>query len=165
MEAAVWGFIGTVVGALASLGGTWLTNHNARKLHAEALKLERDEKSRAFQRDTLIGLQDALHDLLRLIARGHHEDTLALRESGKWGRKFLSNEVSNGQMLARRHMLILLERVSDDGLRSLVKVLNARLTETSLATSEDEANRLWDSTSMQGLETLEQIGKALRAQY
>lgn len=165
MEAAVWGFIGTLVGALASLGGTWLTNHNARTLHAEALKLERDEKSRTFQRDTLIALQDAMHDLLRLIARGHHEDALAFRETGTWGRTFLSSEVSDGQMLARRHMLILLERVSDDMLRSQVKDLNASLTEIGFAASENVAHRQWDSASMRGLEVLEHIGKALRAQY
>ncbi|MGH1451353.1 MAG: hypothetical protein ACRBBM_18265 [Pseudomonadaceae bacterium] len=165
MEAAVWGFIGTLVGALASLGGTWLTNHNARTLHAEALKLERDEKARAFQRDTLIALQDAVHDLLRLIARGHHEDILAFRETGKWGKTLLTNEVSDGQMLARRHMLILLERVLNDALRTQVKDLNAKLTEISFAVNETDAHRLWDSASIHGLEVLEHIGKALRAQY
>lgn len=165
MEAAVWGFIGTVVGALASLGGTWLTNRNASSLHAEALKIERDDKFRIFQRDTLIALQDAVHDLMRLIAKGHHEDTLAFRKSGEWGKNYLSSEVSDGQMLARRHMLILLERVSDDELRSEVKQLNAKLTEVSFANSQDLANQIWDAASMQGLATLEQIGKALRAQY
>lgn len=165
MEAAFWGFIGTVIGALASLGGTWLTNRNARTLHVEALKLERDEKQRLFQRDTLIALQDAVHDLLRLIARGHHEDTLAFRESGQWGKAFLSDEVSDGQMLARRRMLILLERVSDDALRTHVKSLNAMLTEVSFATSEKVARQRWDSAAVQGLEILEHIGKALRAQY
>ncbi len=165
MEAAVWGFIGTLVGALASLGGTWLTNQNARILHAEALKLEREEKARAFQRDTLIALQDAVHDLLRLIARGHHEDTLAFRETGKWGKNRLSSEVSDGQMLARRHMLILLERVSKDELRSQVKDLNVSLTMIHLAANEVDASRQWDSASTQGLVVLEHIGAALRAEY
>lgn len=165
MDAAAWGFIGTLLGALASLGGTWLTARNANLLHTAALKIEKDEKFRIFQRDTLIALQDALHDLLRLIARGHHEDTLAFHKTGEWGKVFLSNEVSDGQMLARRHMLILVERIADNNLRLRVKQLNAALTDVSLARTLETANQQWDIASMQGLETLELIGEALRAQY
>ena len=165
MEAAAWGFIGTVIGALASLGGTWLTNRNSHLLRTTELNIERDEKFRLFQRDTLISLQDALHSLLRLIARGHHEDTLAFRETGEWGKRLLSDEVSDGQMNARRHMLILVERVADDDLRSRVKQLNSKLTEISLAKSRESANREWNAASIEGFETLEHIGKVLRAQY
>lgn len=45
-------------------------------------------------------------------------------------------------MIDRRHMLILLERVLDDLLRSDVKYPNKILKQISFITSEDAANRL-----------------------
>lgn len=165
MEAAVWGFIGTLIGALASLGGTWLTNRDARLLRKTELELEKYEKFCIFQREALISLQDALHDLLRLIARGYHEDTQSFRETGEWRKNYLSDDVSSGQMNARRHLLLLVERVADDQLRSRVKQLNSKLTEMSLVKSRELAGRQWDEASAEGFDTLEHIGKVLRAQY
>ena len=165
MEAAVWGVIGTLIGALASLGGAWLTTHSANSLHVASSKIERDEKFRTFQRDTLIALQDALHNLMRLTAQGHYEDTLAFHAAGKWGYNTLSDEVNDGQLLARRHMLILVERVADDNLRARVKQLNVILTEISFAKSKGVSDAALNSGFTQSVEVLELIGTALRAQY
>lgn len=165
MDAALWGFIGTLIGALASLGGTWLTSRHASSLHATTLGIERDEKFRIFQRDTLIALQDALHDLLRFVARGHIEDTKAFHETGEWGKEFLSEEVSEGQMLARRHMLILVERVADDDLRTTLKRLNTMLTNVSFGGAKETADQNWEIASIYAFDVFEQIGKVLRGQY
>lgn len=165
MEAAAWGFIGTLVGAIASLAGTWLTNRHSQALHSLERKLIREERQRVFQRDTLIALQDALHDLLRHTARGHHEDTVAFHEGKKWGENQLSGVVDDGLMVGRRHMLILLERVSDDELRTEVKNLNTLLTDVNMARTMETADHLLGIATTQGIETLEKIGAVLRAQY
>ena len=44
MEAAIFGFIGTAVGALTSISGIFLKIHNSLILHVELLKLERNKK-------------------------------------------------------------------------------------------------------------------------
>ena len=165
MDAAIWGFIGTLVGALASLGGIWLTNRNTRIIHVEALKTERDEKLRVFQQSTLITLQDAVHDLLRLSGKGYYEDTIAFRQTGEWSSTPLSSDLDDRLTTARRHMLILLERVKNDELRSHVKNLNLELIKVLQAKNKETADRLWCTASLEGFETLEKIGKELRVQY
>jgi hypothetical protein len=81
VDPAAWGVIGTAVGALASIGTTWLTNRNSANLQASAKAAERVETQRAFQRQTLLELQDAFHDAIRLAARVHLEDCKAERRA------------------------------------------------------------------------------------
>ena len=165
MEAAIWGFVGTLVGALASIGTTLLSSRQASKLQASASSLARAESHRAFQRDTLLELQEALHDLMRLIAQGNIEDRLAFRNTGVWGKQPLTAEVNEGQRLAHRRFAILVQRVADDTLRTDLKALHQSLSGASLASSADQAEFKLRTSSEQATHTLEHIGNALRAQY
>ena len=165
MEAAVWGFIGTIVGALASLGTTLLSTRQASSLQASASSFDRAQKHRAFQRDTLLALQDALHDLMRLVARGHLEDREAFCETGVWGKEPLTPEVNEGQRLARRQFLILVERVANDALRADLKRVNESLGHVSFRCTEIDADAIFNAASEQATPALEQIGNVLRAQY
>lgn len=165
MESAVWGFIGTIVGALASIGTTIVSGRNAASMQASASSLERAERHRSFQRNTLIELQDALHDLMRLVAKGHYEDEMAYRETGNWAATRLSEEVNEGQRLAHRHLLILVERVADEALRAELKQLSVSLGEVSLARSQTSANTSLEKALHQGTQVLEHVGEVLRSQY
>jgi hypothetical protein len=78
MESAIWGLIGTVVGALASIGTTWLTTISSSKLQKEKAQEDRLERANAFQRETLLELQEALHDTLRLVSRAYIQDCESL---------------------------------------------------------------------------------------
>src|SRR5688500_8397603 len=140
MEAAVWGFIGTVVGALASLGATLLSTRNTASMQASASSLERAETARAFQRNKLLELQDALHDSMRLVARGHREDEAAFRATVSCGKHALSEEVNESERLARRRTLILIERIADDALRTDLKNLNESLIHVFIADSKAGAD-------------------------
>lgn len=165
MGAAIWGFIGTLVGALASIGTTWLSARHASSLQASASKLARAETGRAFQRDTLLELQDALHDLMRLIVRGNIEDQTAFRQSGTWGKQPLTAEVNEGQRLANRRFAILVERVANDALRTDLKDIQGLLSQISLARTANESQSALHNLSVRATQVLEHLGTVLRAQY
>jgi uncharacterized protein (DUF2235 family) len=86
MDSAIWGLIGTIVGAAASVITTWLTASNETKREQAARREERFERARDFQRQTLIELQDVLHDTVRLVSKAHHEDCMAAKNGQSWGK-------------------------------------------------------------------------------
>ena len=151
MEAAAWGFIGTLVGALASVGTTLLTTRHSNATRKESIQLERQEKFRVFQRDTLLELQDALHDVMRLTGKAHHLDLVAHNSGAEWGKTLLPEDVNEEIRLARRRLGIIVERVADDGMRAEIKAISLALTHTLHAPSKVEANR---SLSRAGAEYL-----------
>ena len=165
MEAAAWGLIGTIVGASASIATTWLSNRNVYKLQNQKALDERKERANAFQRQTLIDLQEAIHDALRLVNRAYIEDQRAYVPDKKWGSNSLTDEVNEGIRLANRRVAILIERVSSDVLRVNVKALISSATGVLLARSEDVARASMNTTSSTADEVLEQIGATLRQHY
>lgn len=82
---AVWGLIGTLIGALASIGTTWITARNASTLPITIAERARDEQNRTFQRETLLELQMTVSDILRLVSRAHFQDRMAFRSGIAWG--------------------------------------------------------------------------------
>jgi hypothetical protein len=165
MESVVWGLIGTLVGALTSIGTTWISSRNASSLQNSAAQLEREERHRSFQRDTCVELQDALHGLLRMSARAQLEDKKAFVQGGAWGKQQLSDEVNEGESLAIRRVVILKERISDDALRSDITNLLEKLGRLTLANSPHEAENLEGQIISDGIAVMEHIGKVLRGQY
>lgn len=165
MEAAAWGFVGTLVGALASVGTTWLSTRNSYNIQGARLKEERAERAKAFQRETLVALQEAIHDALRLNARAHMEDFEAHRRSGEWGRSFLSPEVNEGIRIANRKVSVLVERVSDEPLRISVKALTGLATRGLFERSEAEAERNQHALAIETALLFERLGSVLRSNY
>lgn len=165
MDAAIWGLLGTIVGALASIGTTWIAGRHAFGLQRESATLERAERFRAFQRETLIQLQDAMHDSLRLTTRAHIEDTAAFRRTGEWGKPVLSEEVNEGVLVAARRLTILIERVADDDLRAEIKNVNDAMNRVLMARTQVEADNALSHAYQTGGTALEHIGPVLRALY
>ena len=158
MDAAAWGLIGTVVGALASIGTTWLTSKSSQRLHQERLQVERIERSRSLQRQTLLDLQEAIHDALRLVNSAHIEDRNAHSQTREWGSNLFSEEVNEGIRIAQRQVAILAERVNDDDLRSYVKELMNEATHVLLSSNEQESRFRLAKTSSDATTVLEKIG-------
>src|SRR5258706_789194 len=121
MDSAAWGLIGTLVGALASIGTTFLTTRNAHRLQVVTKENERVERANAFQRQTLLDLQEALHDALRLTTQGHIQDREAHQGGMDWGKNMLDEPVNEDFRLAQRRVAILIERISEDSLRTRIK--------------------------------------------
>ncbi|MFI8979360.1 hypothetical protein [Ectopseudomonas khazarica] len=165
MEAAAWGLIGTIIGALASVLTSFLAFKNQAWLHKKNTEQERDSKRRDFQRETLLELQDVIHDLMRLITQGHLEDVKAHLLGGEWGKNFISEEINEGQRLARRKLIILIERVADNKLRENLKELNRALPSQSNTPSMEHAEiEIYDSAS-RVTKVMSHLGEVLRAQY
>lgn len=165
MDAAVWGFIGTIVGALASIGTAWLSSENSLKLQNRNAQDQRTEFARSFQRQTLLELQEAIHDALRFIGRAHLEDYAAYKQSGNWGTSKLSDEVNEGSRLAQRRVVILAERVTDESLRKEVKNLMGIATQALFATTKDEADDVLNRAFAESTQVLEKHGAVLRQHY
>lgn len=165
MEAALWGLLGTVAGAAASIATTVISSRNAASLQSAAAILEREEKARAFQRDTLIELQDAVHDELRAVALVYMADYAAYRETSTWGRKMLGEELNNKVHLAGRRTLLLSERIANDDLRDHLKSLRSLLTEVQMASDAAIAERAHMAAIEMGTSVMEHIGTVLRSLY
>tara|TARA_Y100000780_G_C13673711_1_gene413385 strand:- start:287 stop:802 length:516 start_codon:yes stop_codon:yes gene_type:complete len=165
MEAALWGLLGTIVGAAASIATTVIASKNAASLQFAAASHEREEQARAFQRDTLIELQDAVHDELRAITLLYMADEVAYRETGTWGRKMLGEELNNQVRLAGRRTLLLSERISDENLRDHLKCLRSLLTEVQMAREAALAESTHIAAMSMGISVMEHIGTVLRSLY
>lgn len=165
MEAALWGLLGTIAGAAASIATTVIASSNAASLQSAAATLEREEKARAFQRDTLIELQDAVHDELRAVALVYMADDAAYRETRTWGRKMLGEELNNKVHLAGRRTLLLTERIADDELREHLTSLRGLLTQVQMARDPGVAERAHMAAMDMGTSVMEHIGTVLRSLY
>jgi len=169
MDAAMWGFVGalagTVVGAVASIATTVIANRHEARLQAQADSLSRSERSRAFQRENLLAVQDALQDLGRLTSRAHLDNLVAHRKGAPWGQTPLSEEVGAGLGLAHRRLSALVERIADDSLRSELKETHSKLTwETMGASKEESESRGRDSDEAYG-RAMPHLGTVLRDHY
>lgn len=165
MDAAVSGLIGALVGALASIGTTWLANTHSFRMHSDKQKEERREKAREFQRTTLLDLQEALYDAMRLSARAHHEDFMAHKAGAEWGKGLLTDEVSQGTLAANRRIAILVERVADAALRLEVKALTQQMTSITMQTEQQVAERLLMQVTDEFNSVVERLGTELRSYY
>lgn len=165
MDAAIWGLLGTIVGAVASIATSWLAGHSSYRLQRERACEERVERASSFQRQTLLELQEAIHDALRLLNRAHIEDRAAHRATNEWGNNMLSEEVNEGIRLAQRRVSILVERVTDDDLRTKVKTLMSGATHLIRSRNEQESHFYLGKTAEDAGQVLERIGTVLRHHY
>ncbi len=169
MDAATWGFIGTLVGAVvgasASILTTVISGRNSAYLQKNTDTLERVERARSFQRSNLIELQDSLLDAMRFIGRAYVEDTMASKKNGEWGKSLLSKEVNQGILLSTRKLAILTERVSNDELRSDLKGLRQLMAQCLGASSESESVDLMQKVTSKFESFMEHLGIVLRSNY
>jgi hypothetical protein len=164
-ESALWGLFGTIVGAAASIGTTFLASRNAAKLQIAAANLEQLNRHQEFQRETLVDLQDALHNELRAISLVYQADEVAFSNTGSWGTSLLGENLNNSAHEAGRRILILAARVADDKLREKLKIIRRIATEILLARDKAIATDAMNRLASEGLSTMDDIGDVLRALY
>ncbi len=165
MNPAAWGVIGALVGAIASIAITWIANRHAVTLQRQAVVDERKERHRDFQRKTLIELQDTLHEYHHVITKAYFEDLKSYVKGEIWGRSLLSNEVNDGCLSTGRRTVILMERLSNDELRSHVKELHLLLGETTRVSNKSEAEAKLGEATRKATKVHEELGEELRCQY
>lgn len=169
MDGAAWGFIGALagaaLGALASIVTTVVQNRNVAQLQLQADLLDRTERARAFQRDNLIALQEALQDVARSAGRTFHEDAMANRGGTEWGKLLLSDELDTSALAADRRLSALVERVQDDALREQVRAVHSEFRRVPSATSERDAEAHLMTGSTLYTEAMRHLGEVLRGLY
>ena len=167
MNAATWGFIGTIVGAVVGTAGTlfatWLQQAHASRREREASERDAAERRRAFQRDTLMELQEALAALVRYYGRAQHLDEMEWRKTGTWGRSLLPEDVDSGTQNTTVRMILLSERIDDDDVRQHIRAFNDGLARLAISTDRDEAQDIMagavaDYAAIQG-----EVGAVFRA--
>lgn len=165
MEAAAWGLIGTIVGALASTFATWLSVRSSSKLQEERVRIERQERAYSFQRDTILALQEALHDVMRLVHRAHFEDRQSLLAGIPWDQAKLTDALDEEIRQAIRKVALLVERIADGDLRGQVKNLTMAAYQSLFSPDEVEARTRVERCSSEFTKTNEALGTALRLHY
>lgn len=165
VDSAVWGLIGTGVGALASIGTTWLTNSNASKLEDDRNKALRMETAREFQRKTLIELQEATLSLTRLVTKAHLHDRKAFSGGAHWRDVLLPEALSNDISDAFRLVTLLTQRVSDEPLRLRLKKFTEDAGNCLHAQDPETATYLWQHLGGEYTSMIESLGEVLRKNY
>jgi len=165
MDSAIWGLIGTLVGALSSIGTTWLASRSSHHLQTVTRSHELAERASSFQRQTLLDLQEALHDALRLTTQAHIQDRDSHLGGTTWGSNMLNEPLNEDLRLAQRRVAILNERISDENLRTKVRELMGIAHNALLAKSPIEARANLQQCYTAGAATLETVGTVLRSHY
>jgi hypothetical protein len=170
MDAAAWGFVGTIagaiVGSLASVLTTFLTGANTRKLQSHSDSLLRLERFREFQRTTLLELQEALALNMRLVGRGHLEDLDSYHKNPQptaWPK--LSDALDQEIAQSNRRLSLLMERIANDDLRKLIKDLRPMMSDVLMARSAEESRVRFMATMAPFEKVMEELGTVLRSYY
>ena len=156
---AIWGLVGTAVGALASLGGAWLSGAHTLEGQREAKREERAEAAKALQRDTLLALQVALNDWMRQQMLANMEDQMFYRNHGRLNPQ-LSPKLDLDLREACRTLSMLIERVTDDDLRATFKDMSQAGAAHVVAHSPKEGGA--ERLTLMGLAADEKLGVVLR---
>jgi len=170
MDAATWGFVGTLVGAivgsLASVLTTLIAGWNTRKLQSHSDSLLRVERSREFQRANLLELQEALFLQMRLVARAHLENLDFYRKNpDSPSPPRLSDALDQEIVQSNRRVSLLTERLVLDQLRDCIKELKRIMAEVLVVRSPEESDREFRAIVMLFELRMEELGAVLRSYY
>ena len=141
--AAVFGFIGVMIGAIVT-GYFTVRAERVRADKAEAVDNARRRDDRLldrdnFQRATLLDLQDVAGALVTLAAQVHTNDSSSFAKTGKWptGRARPAPSHLDARLTLRK----LQSRVVDEEVRGLVDAMLASDAAVSAASDPESARR------------------------
>lgn len=166
MEPVTWGFIGTLLGAVAgasaSILTTLITQKNLRNIKGDEVKFMREEQSRKFQCENLLKVQESIATTMRLIARAHLEDMSHYRNKSAVEPSILSEPLNSEILIAIRELSIFSERIANDGLRKNIKELMTMMNSVLLANSSEESLGAIGELSFAFDDCMVKIGHVLR---
>jgi hypothetical protein len=103
-----------------------------RELAQEARAAERELVRAAFQRETLLELQDAILRLVRNTTQLNHHHRQVYAENGTYARQFDPPDLSDESRLATAAVTRLRQRVLEDGLRQRVRDVQELCTQITM---------------------------------
>jgi hypothetical protein len=88
--------VSLIVGLLGGYLADALRDSRAAAREEAAAERARSRERAAFDRETLIELQDWLAKLMRAMGAMHHHDYMEYRKSGRWGRDPVGEDLNTG---------------------------------------------------------------------
>lgn len=137
MESAVWGFIGTLVGALASVGTSWITTRSATYAQREKIQLEWRVRQREFQIKAVTELQEILGEFVRVTGKIRHIDEMRERAGNAAGALPVGEGLSDAFSQHLRRINVLLARIDDACARGSIQKVSGTAIEISLCMGVD----------------------------
>lgn len=165
VNSAVWGLLGTVVGAATSIGTTWLASAHSSRLEAQKARDVRLEAARAFQRQTLLELSDALTVVDSRVLDSYRHELSLVRAGNQWGQGEPVAGMAESIVEAFRAVITLAHRVENDPLRVAVVSYVDTLADLLNADSANTAVALRSETRNQFAAISVRIGECLRSYY
>ncbi|PSV28111.1 hypothetical protein [Photobacterium sp. GB-56] len=164
MEAVTWGFVGTIVGALASIATTALTSWNSHILSNKAKEHERQEVANAFQRETILDLQVEFFEYFRSCCQIYRYDKINFEDTGKWSQS-IPEELDDKNRTLSAKTALLIQRISDDELRTSLQAFKDVCIQCLMAKDEHEATKYHSKAMYDYVKVNELLGKMLRSTY
>lgn len=115
-----------------------------------------------FQRSTLLDLQNAMQKLARATGKASHDDLIAFRKTGEWGKNSVSEEANIGALEGHASINILRVRVSDDHIRAIADKFSSACSRHVYCKSEAESDACMKDMFAYMTELNNKIGEALR---
>lgn len=158
-DAALWGLIGTCVGAAASIGTTALSTWGANRQHTRSAEQARRLQAAAFQRETLLEVQELMHDLMRQTNQWY------IYRHDRRDDAFPPEQMDEGLRVLHRKMAILNERIADNELRDAVRRLRWELSGVSMSSAVAHVSAAMAQAATQFSAVNELLGTVLRRLY
>jgi len=165
LDSAIWAFLGTLLGAAASIATSWFAARSAQRLDGSKADRDRREKFNQFQRETLLELFDQIHQYLRFHTQAHFQDEKAFRKSGSWGTEEIPEDVNEGLTTCRRRISILSHRLSKQDLRQQIAKLISITCESDSCKSAELAEQIMRESTELFAQLNEDLGSELRRSY
>tara|TARA_B100001245_G_C22706235_1_gene343886 strand:+ start:203 stop:697 length:495 start_codon:yes stop_codon:yes gene_type:complete len=162
MENAIWGLIGTIIGALTSILTTYLNSKNSLKIQTELEKSKREEKQSDFQKQNLLNLQELLYKNIRLFSKAHLKDLENYTKNNRWTDSRLSEELDESLGNSVREIWIYIERIEDEKFRNEAKEYARNFGAVMMAKEKDEAEFANRKMLENFISLMEELGKTLR---
>lgn len=153
-----------LIGVAVFVGGMlteWIKSYWQQTRDLEAVRRRREDERRAFQRTTMLELQERLHDYIKAATAGYRGSVVELRATGKWVNNWSPDLVERHRDMAGRTFL-LVSRVSDQSIRKRAEVLRDLAASFPEVGSKEEADALYIKIVPTMHELNDRIGSILR---
>jgi len=154
-----------LLGYAVKAAADWLQHRRTSEREREARNAAREdhlfERRTAFQRQTLLDLQDAMMDLVRTTGEMHHHDVVSFRQTGKWQKQLFSEDLAEANRLANARTSMLAVRVRDETVRNLVTEVKNHSTKAAMCASLEEGDRALGAMGIEFDSLNRRIGEVL----
>ena len=155
-----------VLGYATKAVSDWVQHRRATEREREARLVARQEqlaeRRAAFQRQTLLDLQEAMMQFVRTAGAMHHQDVMACRKTGKWQKQLFGEELAENSRIANARTSMLKVRVRDDSVRELLQAMKDHASAAGICGSQEEGDRAMDAMGAAFERLNQRIGEVLR---